>query len=112
MRDLARDAGRIVRATAQGRGPVLITDRGRALAMLIPGSAEAPPIPDPPEPPPDLSPEERRVGEVLGDRPVAVDEVVDATELAWGRACLALTRLEIKGLIRKTWAGYERATPR
>lgn len=125
MRDLARYAGRIVRSTARGNRAVVITDRGRALAMLVPvsGTVEgfeepalwesAPRDSSPPEPPPDLSEEERRVLANFGDRPLGLSAALRASGLDRGPASVALARLEMKGLVRRTWGGsWERATPR
>jgi DNA processing protein len=112
-REVMAVPGRVTSAESRGAhrliqdGAALVQDAGDVIGLL-PGPWQACVRPGgdrPAEPggdgPGPASPEEDRVLEALGEEPVGVDEVIERTGMAPGRAVAALLALELRGQARQ-----------
>lgn len=137
LRDLARYAGRLVRATAAEGSELVVTDRGRPLVVIAPVRAGARPPryvwrrdslvvadddgspeagaevagPQTVELPDDLPSDLRAVADLLLRQPMSIDDAAGALSWTRGRTCVSLARLEMRGLAHKVgtrWCLRER----
>ena len=119
LRDLARYAGRLIRASAAEDSDLLVTDRGHPLVLITPVSAdravpsyvwsdedlvERSSVEVSSVLPPDLDGDERIVAELLVEEPSTVDGITRALGWSVGRASIALVRLEIAKLAHRKGA--------
>jgi len=59
-----------------------------------------------------LSFEEEALLRALDDVPLSLEHICSAAELEPGAAAAALSRLELRALVERSVAGYNRAAPR
>jgi prevent-host-death family protein len=109
VRELCRHTRSVLdKVTVDGR-PLLVTREGHPLAALVPVSeshdddriAEMAFVSD-------LDPLEQKLLSVLRGGPLSPDAIVGLVEAGIGEVSMRLTRLEMRGLVRKCLAGYER----